>query len=114
MKEFPSEKFSKNNEGPNIKSIEEMKYLHKPFNKSNQYENKLNSFIHFLKSLLCIDPNKRLTAKTALKHPFITNEKFSGISLFKKTIAFQFPEKATFLINLILQFYQKTLNFTTL
>ena len=55
-----------------------MRSFNRNMSKSPHYENKLNAFIHFLKSLLCIDPRKRLNVKAALKHPFITNEKFSG------------------------------------
>ena len=45
-------------------------------------ENKLLSFIHFLKGLLNIDPQLRWNAKQALRHPFITGEKFTGKILF--------------------------------
>jgi len=38
----------------------------------------LESFVHFLKGLLNIDPKKRWNAKTALRHPFILKEKFDG------------------------------------
>ena len=37
----------------------------------------IESFIWFLKSILVIDPKKRITAKEALKHPFITKKKMN-------------------------------------
>jgi serine/threonine protein kinase len=41
-------------------------------------ENELESFIDFLKGLFVLDPQHRWNAKMALKHPFITREKYQN------------------------------------
>ncbi len=41
-------------------------------------ENELECFIDFLKGLFILDPQHRWNAKMALKHPFITREKFNN------------------------------------
>ena len=41
-------------------------------------ENELESFIDFLKGLLKLEPEKRWNAKMALRHPFITREKYQN------------------------------------
>jgi len=46
--------------------------------KGEMDKEKIDVFIHFLKGLLNIDPQQRWNAKQALKHPFITGEKFSA------------------------------------
>jgi dual specificity protein kinase YAK1 len=45
---------------------------------STDINNDLESFVHFLKGLLTIEPKMRWNAKMALRHPFITREKFEG------------------------------------
>ena len=51
----------------------------KNLNSSNaDINNDMESFVHFLKGLFTIDPQLRWNAKTCLKHPFITKEKFDG------------------------------------
>jgi dual specificity protein kinase YAK1 len=45
---------------------------------STDISNDLESFVHFLKGLLTIEPKFRWNAKTALRHPFITRERFEG------------------------------------
>ena len=45
---------------------------------NSQSSTDLISFIHFLKCMLTIIPEKRWTAKQLLKHPFITGEKFDS------------------------------------
>ena len=45
---------------------------------NSQSSTELMSFIHFLKWMLTILPEKRWTAKQLLKHPFITGEKFDS------------------------------------
>lgn len=47
-------------------------------NSSHINSNDLESFVNFLKGLLTLDPKKRWNAKTALRHPFILKEKFTG------------------------------------
>jgi serine/threonine protein kinase len=39
------------------------------------------AFIHFIKMILQIDPEKRWSCKQCLKHPFLTNEKFNEFIL---------------------------------
>jgi dual specificity protein kinase YAK1 len=46
--------------------------------KNDLDKEKLSCFIHFLKGLLNVDPQQRWNAKLALRHPFITGEKFTG------------------------------------
>jgi serine/threonine protein kinase len=45
---------------------------------STDINNDLESFVHFLRGLLTIEPKLRWNAKTALRHPFITRERFEG------------------------------------
>lgn len=45
---------------------------------NSQSSTDLISFIHFLKCMITILPEKRWTAKQLLKHPFITGEKFDS------------------------------------
>ena len=45
---------------------------------NSQDSTELITFIHFLKCMLIITPEKRWTAKELLKHPFITGEKFDS------------------------------------
>jgi len=45
---------------------------------NSQGSTELISFIHFLKCMLIILPEKRWTAKQLLRHPFITGEKFDS------------------------------------
>ena len=45
---------------------------------NSQNSTELISFIHFLKCMLSILPEKRWTASQLLKHPFITGEKFDS------------------------------------
>ena len=45
---------------------------------NSQGSTELITFIHFLKCMLTILPEKRWTAKQLLKHPFITGEKFDS------------------------------------
>jgi dual specificity protein kinase YAK1 len=45
---------------------------------NSQSSTELISFIHFLKCMITILPEKRWTARQLLKHPFITGEKFDS------------------------------------
>ncbi len=47
-------------------------------NLSNNVNNDLESFVNFIKGLLTVNPQQRWNAKQALRHPFITKEKFEG------------------------------------
>ena len=44
------------------------------------------AFIHLMKGMLQIDPNKRLSCKQCLKHPFLTKEKIDKLLLFDNEI----------------------------
>jgi len=59
-----------------------------PNRKYKDDENDLESFIDFLKHLFILDPINRWNAKMALKHPFITREKFQNkFILFKQDMS---------------------------
>ena len=45
---------------------------------NSQSSTELISFIHFLKCMITILPEKRWTASQLLNHPFITGEKFDS------------------------------------
>jgi dual specificity protein kinase YAK1 len=47
-------------------------------NTNTNFDNSLDSFVNFLKGLLNVNPKLRWNAKQALRHPFITKEKFDG------------------------------------
>ena len=72
-KEFPNDKKYPHVFPHDIKCLEDIAKV-----KSKADPQEVESFIWFLKSLLIMDPKKRLTAKEALNHPFITKKKFSG------------------------------------
>lgn len=46
----------------------------------------LAAFIHLMKGMLQIDPNKRFSCKQCLKHPFITKEKLDKLISFENEI----------------------------
>ena len=53
---------------------------------SSNIKDDLPAFIHLLKGMLQIDPNKRWNCKQCLKHPFITREKLDKLILFENEI----------------------------
>ena len=53
---------------------------------SSNIKDDLAAFIHLLKGMLQIDPNKRWSCKQCLKHPFITREKLDRLILFENEI----------------------------
>jgi dual specificity protein kinase YAK1 len=62
--------------------LNSLENLENYYSKSKQREknpaekDRIPAFIHFLKGLLTIDPEKRWTASQARLHPFITGEPF--------------------------------------
>lgn len=82
-KEFPDEEKPKYQIPNNLFSFDDMLKMQgkKKLNSSNSsidVNNDLEAFVHLLKGLLQIDPKLRWNAKAALRHPFITKEKFTG------------------------------------
>lgn len=92
-KEFPDEMEPKYEIPYDLKSLDELTY--KILNKKHMTANYSNSshlnnstkvhtlseqecFTNFIKGLLTIDPSQRWNAKQALRHPFITKEKWEG------------------------------------
>ena len=59
---------------------------------NSQSSTELMSFIHFLKCMLTIIPEKRWTAKQLLKHPFITGEKFDSFLRFRRRLNLKNPK----------------------
>lgn len=83
-KEFPNDMEPKYDIPLDLKSLDELvvkanKKHNSSLNSSNMdINNDLESFVNFLKGLLIVDPKQRWNAKQALRHPFITKEKFEG------------------------------------
>ena len=53
---------------------------------SSNIKDDLPAFIHLLKGMLQIDPNKRWSCRQCLKHPFVTREKLDKLILFENEI----------------------------
>jgi len=92
FKEYPNEPKSKYEIPKNMKNIDDLinikkdtikskNSLHKSMHNSSLSLNSSNTkedlvaFIHLMKGMLQIDPNKRWNCKQCLKHPFLTKEK---------------------------------------
>jgi serine/threonine protein kinase len=86
LKEFPNEPEPKYEIPLELSNLEELLIKNNKTNlnlSSNSLSSSYNdynmeSFINFLKGLLNPDPRQRWNAKQALRHPFITKEKFEG------------------------------------
>jgi serine/threonine protein kinase len=83
-KEFSNDVEPKYNIPLGLNNLDEMitKSNHKKnLNSSHSHldiADELECFVHFLKGLLTIDPKYRWNAKQALRHPFITKDRFDG------------------------------------
>lgn len=98
-KEYPKEPKSEYQIPKNMKSIDDLinakdtikskNSLHKSLCGSSFSQNSsitredAAAFIHLMKGMLQIDPNKRLSCKQCLKHPFLTKEKLDKLILFE-------------------------------
>lgn len=71
--EFPTHERPSHGFPHEIKCLEDIAKV-----KTKADPNEVQTFIVFLKNLLVLDPKKRMTAKEALKHPFITKKKMIG------------------------------------
>ena len=72
--QYPKEKKETSNGFPHdIKCLEDIAKI-----KTKADPQEVEIFIWFLKDLLVMDPKKRLSAKKALNHPFITKKRITG------------------------------------
>lgn len=78
LTENPSQSKSEHGYPCNINNLDDILRLKSKVNEQNYREAEM--FINFIKKFLVIDPKKRITAKEALKHVFITNKKKTDLT----------------------------------
>lgn len=84
-KEYPNDPEPKYEIPMNLNSLDDLvtkinnkKNLNSSHHSNMDLTNELECFVHFLKGLMTNEPSYRWNAKQALRHPFITKERFDG------------------------------------
>ena len=77
IKYIPNCWLTKHRDIPKIYTIPQIDCLHNPFQilvYMQAFDNVSTSAKNFIEGLLCVDTNKRLTARTAMSHPWIKSD----------------------------------------